>query len=210
MAVSSVETRSTQSNGSLRGRPSSTAAVRWRIVASMLARLDGRHDRRHRLALRGVARRVHADEVGQFLALGLVGDLDAAQLRRRRIGAGVELDLHDVGVARCGHDPGADRAVILFITLIGAPLGFLRYPLTACSWRLKDLRALAYRRLRLETRQKRADYPVNTSSILVGTLIFGLAGLIPVIGSIFDLVFMLAALGVLARAAVEGMKKART
>ena len=41
MAVSSVETRSTQSNGWLRGRPSSTAAVRCRIVASMLARLDG-------------------------------------------------------------------------------------------------------------------------------------------------------------------------
>ena len=41
MAVSSVETRSTQSNGWLRGRPSSTASVRCRIVASMLARLVG-------------------------------------------------------------------------------------------------------------------------------------------------------------------------
>ena len=40
-AVSSVETRSTQSKVSLRGRPSSTAAVRSRIRPSMLARLVG-------------------------------------------------------------------------------------------------------------------------------------------------------------------------
>ena len=41
MAVSSVDTRSTQSKVWLRGNPSSTAAVRCRIVASILARLEG-------------------------------------------------------------------------------------------------------------------------------------------------------------------------
>ena len=41
MAVSSVETRSAQSKTSLRGRPSSTAAVRCRIRPSMPARLEG-------------------------------------------------------------------------------------------------------------------------------------------------------------------------
>jgi len=41
MAVSSVETRSTQSKVSLRGRPSSTAWVRRRMIPSMLARLVG-------------------------------------------------------------------------------------------------------------------------------------------------------------------------
>ena len=111
MAVSSVETRSTQSNGSV-----ARQAVEHGLGALPDRRLHvgevgRRHDRRHRLALRGVARRVHADEVGQFLALGLVGDLDAAQLRRRRIGAGVELDLHDVGVAR--HRPVGSVGAVL-------------------------------------------------------------------------------------------------
>ena len=41
MAVSSVDTRSTQSKTSPRGNPSSTAAVRWRIRISILARLEG-------------------------------------------------------------------------------------------------------------------------------------------------------------------------
>jgi hypothetical protein len=46
-----------------------------------IGEVGGRLDRRHDLALRGMAGRVHAEEVGQLLALGRVGDLDAAQLR---------------------------------------------------------------------------------------------------------------------------------
>ena len=65
--------------------------------------VGGRHDGGDRSALGGMSRRVHADEVGQFRALGLVGDLDAAQFGGRRVGAGIELDLHDVGKA--GHRP---------------------------------------------------------------------------------------------------------
>ena len=42
-------------------------------------------------------------KLGSSWPLRLVGDLDAAQLRGRGIGRGVELDLHDVGVA--GHRP---------------------------------------------------------------------------------------------------------
>ena len=62
--------------------------------------VGGRHDRRHGLALRRVARRIHADETWPLRSLRLICDLDAAQLLRRRIGPVIELDLHDVGVAR--------------------------------------------------------------------------------------------------------------
>src|SRR5262245_66280443 len=46
---------------------------------------------RHRLALRRVARRVHANEIADLSAYGLIGDLDAAMLRGRGERGVVEL-----------------------------------------------------------------------------------------------------------------------
>ena len=100
MLVRSIETRSAQSKISLRGSASSTSQVRSRISALEIGEVGRRHDRRDRAALRGMAGRVHADEIGALLPLGLVGDLDAAELRGRRIGLVVELDRKDVVVAR--------------------------------------------------------------------------------------------------------------
>ena len=65
------------------------------LVARKIVR---RRDRCDRLALRGVARRIHADEAAAFHVGGLVLDLDAAKLGG--IGGVIELDRHDVVVAR--------------------------------------------------------------------------------------------------------------
>ena len=59
-----------------------------------------RHDRRDSAAMRGMAGRVHPDEVGKLLPFGLIGHLDTAELRARRIVLVVELDGKNVVVAR--------------------------------------------------------------------------------------------------------------
>ena len=67
-----------------------------------------RHDRRDGAALRGMTGRIHPDEVCKLLPFWLIGDLDAAEFRARRIVLMVELDREDVVVAR--HRPiGPER-----------------------------------------------------------------------------------------------------
>lgn len=98
-------------------------------------------------------------------------------------------------------------ALILLITIIGAPLaliaisaygillavaGFLA-PILIGSWILKLVR-------------KTGDYPVNVYAVLIGILVFGLAGLIPLLGWIFGCVFVLVALGTLGRAVIDGLR----
>ena len=108
MLVRSTETRSAQSKISFLGNASSTSDVRSRIRRLEIGEVGRRHDRRDRAPLRGMARRVHADEIGTLLPLRLVGDLDTAEFGGRRIGLVVELDRKNVVVAR--HRPiGTER-----------------------------------------------------------------------------------------------------
>ena len=100
MLVRSVETRSAQSKVSLRGNASSTSAVRLRISGSKLARLDG-------ATIGATVRRCAVWPGGsirmklvQLLPFRLVGHLNAAELRTRRIGLVIEFDRKDVVVAR--------------------------------------------------------------------------------------------------------------
>src|SRR5262245_51209683 len=61
--------------------------------------VGGCRDWRHRLALRRVARRVHANEIADLSAYWLIGDLDAAMLRGRGERGVVELYGRNVIVA---------------------------------------------------------------------------------------------------------------
>jgi len=97
-------------------------------------------------------------------------------------------------------------ALILLVTLIGAPLALLAFcvygillvlagvltPVLVGAWIWK----LA---------KKTPEYTVNVYSILIGVIVYGLASLVPFVGWIFDLIFMLVGLGALSRAALSGI-----
>ena len=72
-----------------------------------------REHRRHRLALRGVARLVHGDEAFAAQVRRDVADGDAAKRRRRREHRVVGLDVHDVVVF--GHRPIRPEHAVLAV-----------------------------------------------------------------------------------------------
>jgi hypothetical protein len=98
-------------------------------------------------------------------------------------------------------------ALILLVTVLGAPLALMAMcaygillvvsgffaPVLIGAWILKLTR-------------KAGEYPMNIYAVLIGTLVYGLAGLIPVLGWVFDCVFMLVALGALSRAVTDGLR----
>ena len=94
IVVSSIDTRSTQSNVSRRAARPAARAVRSRMVGSRWARLAEAGD--HHPALVRARRRVHADEARTVHVLRLVFHLDAAELGRRGVDFVVHLDGHDV------------------------------------------------------------------------------------------------------------------
>jgi hypothetical protein len=73
-------------------------------------------------AVRGVAGRVHPDEVCQFLPLGLIGDLDAAEIRARGIVLVIELDFKDVVVARHRPIRSERRSLAIMHGIVAAEL----------------------------------------------------------------------------------------
>ena len=87
-----------------------------------------RHDRRHGLAMRGVAGRVHADEIRPLLPLGLVGHLDTAELRGRGIVFMVEFDGKDVVVARDRPIRAERRGLAIMHGIVAAQLREQRPP----------------------------------------------------------------------------------
>ena len=108
MVVSSIETLSTQSKVSLRGKRVEHGAGALADRHLVAREVDRSRDRGDRLALGGVARRVHADEAAALHVGWLVLDLDAAELRGIR--GVIELHGHDVVVAR--HRPVGSVAAL--------------------------------------------------------------------------------------------------
>ena len=101
-------------------------------------------------------------------------------------------------------------AVVLLVTFIGAPLAVLAIAVYAIMLVLAGILAPVLVGAWLwRLVKKTSDYPVNPYAIAIGVLAYVLAGLVPFAGWIFDFVFMLAALGVLARTALAAVSAAQ-
>jgi hypothetical protein len=101
-------------------------------------------------------------------------------------------------------------ALILLITVIGAPLAVI----AMCAYGILMALAGIFAPMLIgswiwKLMKKGSDYTVNNYSILIGIIIFALAGLIPILGWIFGLVFVLVALGALSRAVMGGLQAAQ-
>jgi hypothetical protein len=97
-------------------------------------------------------------------------------------------------------------ALILFATIIGAPLAIFAIAAYGILLVLAGVLApILVGAWIWKLAKKAPEYPVNNYSIAVGVIIYGLASLVPLVGLIFDLVFMLVALGALTRATLAGI-----
>ena len=83
----------------------------------------GRDDRCHGAALRGMSRRVHPDKTNPLLPLGLIGDLDAAKFRTRRVICVVEFDREDVVITRHRPIRSERRGFAAMHRIVAAELG---------------------------------------------------------------------------------------
>jgi hypothetical protein len=100
-------------------------------------------------------------------------------------------------------------ALLLFITVIGSPVAIIVMCAYGILLAMSGIFApVLVGGLIWKLVKKTPDYPINIYSILVGALVFGLAGWIPVVGWIFGLVFVLVALGALTRVVSDGLKTA--
>ena len=88
----------------------------------------GRDDRCHGAALRGMSRRVHPDKTNPLLPLGLIGDLDAAKFRTRRVICVVEFDREDVVITRHRPIRSERRGFAAMHRIVAAELGEQRPP----------------------------------------------------------------------------------
>lgn len=98
-------------------------------------------------------------------------------------------------------------ALTVLITIIGAPLSLIAFAAYGILLSLAGILApILVGSLIWKKVKKTANYPVNTYSILVGSVVYILVALIPLIGWIFCALFMLVALGVLSRSVINGIK----
>ncbi len=101
-------------------------------------------------------------------------------------------------------------AVVLLVTFIGAPLAVLAVAVYAILLVLAGLLApIMVGAWAWKLIKKTHDYEVNVYSVLIGVLAYYIAALIPFVGWIFCFVFMLAALGVLARSVLTAVEEAQ-
>lgn len=100
-------------------------------------------------------------------------------------------------------------ALLLLVTMVGAPLALISMAAYAIAAGLSCIftPALVGGWL-FKVFGKKQDYPVSVYSILVGAVVYVFAGLVPVFGWVFNLVFFLAALGVIAKTVLENVSRA--
>lgn len=101
-------------------------------------------------------------------------------------------------------------SLILLVTIIGAPVALVMMAVYGILFALSGIMApIMIGGWIFKFSKKTSEYPTHTYSIIVGAVVFTLIGIIPFVGWIFGGIFIMAALGTLARSAVLGLNAAR-
>jgi cytoskeletal protein CcmA (bactofilin family) len=98
-------------------------------------------------------------------------------------------------------------ALIVLVTVVGAPVSVIVMCIYAIAFSLSGIFApVVIGAWIWKAFKKTGEYPVNVYSVLVGSIISAIAGLIPFFGWAFNLVFALAVFGALSREVIVALQ----